>query len=114
MPRSRQIGITDELKDKIYRFERLDPNIKKNVMYDVRSILDKELEDIEWLLTACPTSFMRSHDRNFNYPLDAILPTSIIARVQAMERIRGWIDTLKLILDSYDMWDSGFQRTGRL
>ena len=114
MPRSRQIGITDELKSKIYRWERLPSNIKKNVMYDVRKILDKELEDIEWLLTTCPDDFLSSHDRDFVYPIEAILPSSAVGKVRAIRRIEGWIETLEQIILSYKLWGAGFRRTGRL
>jgi hypothetical protein len=93
----------------------LTPEIKKNVMYDVRKILDKELEDIEWLLTTCPDNFLSSHDRHFDYPIEAILPSSAVGKVVAIRRIEGWIHTMKMIIESYRMWGGpGFRRTGRL
>lgn len=76
MSRTREIGITRDMHDKILRVDRLSPTIRTNLTYDCRKVLEKELTDINWLLTEAPNQFMGLRGHRFWFPLEVIMPAN--------------------------------------
>ena len=119
MPRARQIGLTEGLKDKILHIDRLSPDVRKNVAYDVRMIIEKELEDLEWFFTEAPRGFRRLRDRQLYYPFEAVMPsdpkkqTSTGAR-RTIEKLEEWEKALGWIKEAVLELGLKYMRTGRI
>ena len=113
MPRSRQIGLTEDLKKKVLHIDRLSPSVRKNVAYDVRMIIEKELEDLEWFYTKAPDAFRRMRDREFLHPFEAVMPADPKRTRDTVRRLEGWIRSLEVVKDAVGAMGLRFIRTGR-
>ena len=113
MPRTRQIGLTEDLKRKVLHIDRLTPEVRKNVTYDVRMIIEKEFEDLEWFFKEAPDAFRRSRDRTFLRPLEAVMPQDP-KRIRAIIRkLEDWEKAVRQVKEAVSMMGLRFLRTGR-
>lgn len=114
MPRARQIGLTEGLKDKVMHIDRLPPEIRKNVVYDVRMIIEKELEDLEWFYTEGAESFRRSRDHEYKASFEAVMPSDPKRIRDTITKLEGWISAVERVRDAVAMMGLRFLKTGRL
>lgn len=113
MPRSRQIGLTEDLKSKVLHLDRLTPEVRKNVTYDVRRIIEKELEDIEWLFSESPEAFKRLRDHRYYSPLEAVLPSDPKKALLTLEYIRILREALDRVESAVLAMGLRYMRSGR-
>jgi len=75
MARKRKIGITDRQRNNLGNWtstgrNRLKDSPRKNVKYDIKEVIEKELEDLLWFFTevgglrACPFELVLPQSRN--------------------------------------------------
>lgn len=114
MPRNRNIGLTDRQKDKILHIDRLPPDVRKNLAYDVRIILEKELEDLEFLFSEAPDSFNRCRDHEYRHPFEAIMPSDPKRTRATIKKLEGWISSIEKVRDAIGFMGLRFLRTGRV
>ena len=112
--RHRQIGLTEALKDKVLHIDRLPPDVRKNVAYDVRIIVEKELEDLEWFFSKAPDAFRRMRDREYQAPFEAVMPSDPKRTRDTVKRLEGWIQSLEIVKDAVGVMGLRFLRTGRI
>lgn len=113
MPRARQIGLTEDLKRKVLHIDRMTPEIRKNVTYDVRTIIEKELEDLEWFFTEAPDAFRRMRDREYLRPLEAVMPQDPKRSRETVKKLELWIKDLERIRNAVEAMGLRFLRIGR-
>lgn len=94
MKRGRRTGLTDEQKDQILHYDQLSEMDRKYLAYNVRTVIEKEIEDLDWLFTEMPEAFKRMRYRKFEFPIDAVIPKK---KVVLEERLDSWITTLENI-----------------
>lgn len=94
MPRARKIGLTEEQKDKVLHYDRLSPEERKVVAYGVREVLEKELDDIEWLMGQAPEAFKRQRYKEYQFPIEVVMPKKANLTIG---RLDGWIKVLEEI-----------------
>jgi len=112
--RHRKIGLTEALKEKVLHIDRLPPDVRKNVTYDVRTIIEKELEDLEWFFTEAPESFRRMRDRQIYYPFEAVMPADPKKARRTVEKLEEWERSLRFIKDAVLDLGLRYMRTGRI
>ena len=104
IPRARQIGLTEDQKARILRSDRLPEKTRRDLRYDVRMILEKEHEDLEFLFSS-GTSLIR-RDRSYFYVLEAALPQDPKRVYLTLEKIREYrkiLEDLELTIQTFGL-----------
>lgn len=95
MGRARKIGITEGQRAALLHVEDLDETARARLAYDLREILGKELEDLEFLFSEAAFKGLRY--RQYFFPLEAILPQDPRRTALALEQLRRWRSSIELI-----------------
>lgn len=97
MPRSRVNGLTEEQKNRVLRWDRTPPNLRKNTAYDVRRWHDEVLTDLQWLYSDQGQRGARS--RFAFHPIDVIIPSDLKKTRETVAWIEDAISMLSMLRD---------------
>lgn len=100
--RHRKTGLTEQQKDDILHYDNLTEGAREDLKYNVRAVIDKELEDLEWLFSEVPEAFRRMRYRNFEFPIDAVVPGK---RAILVDKVSSWMKVLENIRAMVMTWE---------
>jgi len=94
-------------------FERTPKDRRKDLAYDVRQIILKEMDDLLWVVRNSRTDFRRTQDSTYTYPLEPILPSDPKKIGETLAFLDEISNTIELIRAAVEEWGIRYTRTGR-
>ena len=108
MPRTRQIGITEKQSEDLLTIDRMHREDQRRLAYDLREIVDKAFEDLDFIFSEA--SFRLERDRQRYYPLEAIMPGDRKRLSATVAKLQEWKSNIEIVEQALLKWGLLYMR----